>query len=431
MTDTPLRKTYVWWSGPLFFLLYWISQAGIALVTQGPVVGVTLDGLKWALVWSLVVQGGLTSSAWLMQQGRLSRDSAEIYAVLTALALGSLIYAEWRGLPQAFVVSEKLVLVLTVFPFALGVVLMPLLRPQRWIRTMAACACMTVALYVAQVMLPKVPLFLHSGAPLSRAAPQPTATEYASAQAGLLKQQTDALPDGHNGKTELYGLLVAGWADQSVFLSEVEGTRGILAANYGAGTRSIILANSLVAPLRYPEVSWDNLIASTQALTAVMGDEDVLFFYLTSHGKADGFGLTFHPAAGNERTGMRARDLAELLDRYHPGPAVIVVSACKSGSFVDDFARLDRLVITASAADRNSFGCRDGAEWTRFGQYFLNVSLRADPDPRRAFIAALPMIEAAEWWQPWAPASEPQMSEGSEIGSILERLLLTRPAAGN
>jgi hypothetical protein len=33
MTDTTVARTYVWWSGPLFFLLYWASQAGIAWYT--------------------------------------------------------------------------------------------------------------------------------------------------------------------------------------------------------------------------------------------------------------------------------------------------------------------------------------------------------------------------------------------------------------
>ena len=423
MTDTPLRKTYVWWSGPLFFAVYWVTQAGIAWVTQGPIVGVTLDGLKWAVIWSLVVLGGLAVSAGFMRQGRLSRDIAEIFGFLTVIAVGSLVYAEWRGLPQAFVISDRLILALTLFPFAMGIPLLPLVRPPGWVPAMAGCACVTVALYVSQVMLPKAPLFLHSGAPLSRAAPQPSAEDYAAAQMPLLLDVSANLPDGRNGKPELFALLVAGWADQSVFLNEVEGTREILDANYGAGERTIILANSLVAPLRYPEVSWNNLIVATQSLSAVMGGEDVLFLFLTSHGRADGFGLTFHPAAGRERTGMRAKDLAELLDRYHQGPAIIVVSTCKSGSFVDDFALPDRLVITASAADRNSFGCRDGADWTRFGDYFLNQSLRADPDPRKAFAAAVPMIEAAEWWQPWAKGSLPQIGEGAEIGAVLDRLL--------
>ncbi len=36
---------------------------------------------------------------------------------------------------------------------------------------------------------------------------------------------------------------------------------------------------------------------------------------------------------------------------------IVVVQACYSGSFVDNLAAPDRMVITAAAADRTSFGC--------------------------------------------------------------------------
>jgi Peptidase C13 family len=114
-----------------------------------------------------------------------------------------------------------------------------------------------------------------------------------------------------------------------------------------------------------------------------------------------------------------------MLDDSGIGPAVIVVSACFSGSFIDDISAPDRLVITAARGDRSSFGCRDGAEWTEFGQSFFDRALRAEPDPRKAFPVAAEDVARKEAVDGLTP-SLPQMSEGSGVGAVLDRLLAGR-----
>jgi Peptidase C13 family len=104
---------------------------------------------------------------------------------------------------------------------------------------------------------------------------------------------------------------------------------------------------------------------------------------------------------------------------------VIVVSACFSGSFIDDIAAPDRLVITAAREDRSSFGCRDGAIWTEFGQSFFDLALRADPDPRRAFAMAAEDVARKEQAD-GLTQSLPQISEGAEVGAALDQLLAGR-----
>jgi hypothetical protein len=118
-----------------------------------------------------------------------------------------------------------------------------------------------------------------------------------------------------------------------------------------------------------------------------------------------------------------------MLDDARIGPAVIVVSACYSGSFIDEIARPDRLVITAAAADRASFGCRDGVEWTDFGRAFFDAALRADADPRTAFASAARAVRSREFWTLRRP-SRPQIDEGASVGAALDRLLAgVRPPA--
>ncbi|NJN36996.1 MAG: hypothetical protein HC794_08015 [Nitrospiraceae bacterium] len=88
-------------------------------------------------------------------------------------------------------------------------------------------------------------------------------------------------------------------------------------------------------------------------------------------------------------------------------------------SFIDDIAAPNRLVITAARGDRTSFGCRDGAEWTEFGESFFDRALRAERDPRKAFPVAAEDVarkEAADGLTP----SQPQIADGAEIGAVLD-----------
>ena len=129
--------------------------------------------------------------------------------------------------------------------------------------------------------------------------------------------------------------------------------------------------------------------------------------------------LDFHAAGTADLT---AAEFAKMLEESGIGPAVIVVSACHSGSFVDDIAAPDRLVITAARGDRTSFGCRDGAEWTEFGESFFDKALRSEPDPRKAFPTAVEDVTRKELADDLTP-SLPQISEGADIGAVLDRVL--------
>ncbi|MFN3993161.1 MAG: C13 family peptidase [Tabrizicola flagellatus] len=218
---------------------------------------------------------------------------------------------------------------------------------------------------------------------------------------------------------EVLALTLGGTASQSVFLSEVERAAAILDAQYGSGPRTTRLANSRAHPTRYPMANRANLARALKEIGARQGPEDLAFLFLTSHGQKDRLALDF-PEAGT--SDLTASDFRQMLADSGIGPAVIVVSSCFSGSFLDDIAAPDRLVITAARGDRTSFGCRDGAEWTEFGQSFFDRALRADPDPRRAFPVAAEDVARKEAAGKLTP-SLPQMQEGAEIGAVLDRVL--------
>ena len=98
--------------------------------------------------------------------------------------------------------------------------------------------------------------------------------------------------------------------------------------------------------------------------------------------------------------------------------SVVVISACYSGIFADALAGPDTLVITAADADHASFGCRDGAKWTTFGEAFFSEALTRTKTLPEAFALARSRIAAREQAEGYDP-SNPQMAGGAHV---LERL---------
>ena len=95
-----------------------------------------------------------------------------------------------------------------------------------------------------------------------------------------------------------------------------------------------------------------------------------------------------------------------------------MVSACYSGSFIDELASPTTVIITASAADKMSFGCTNSAEMTYFGQAFFAESLRGNTSFEAAFKDARLRVNERETAMGFEP-SEPQMV----IGSLMETAL--------
>ncbi|NNF89905.1 MAG: hypothetical protein HKM96_00890, partial [Boseongicola sp.] len=121
---------------------------------------------------------------------------------------------------------------------------------------------------------------------------------------------------------------------------------------------------------------------------------------------------------------IRPEDIADALDEADIGNAIIVISACYSGSFTDALAAPDRLILTAASADRTSFGCSDTAVWTEWGRAFFVESWPQNRDPRVAAVRAQEIVAKRET-QRGLETSSPLIVEGDEIGAVIDRWLET------
>ncbi len=138
---------------------------------------------------------------------------------------------------------------------------------------------------------------------------------------------------------------------------------------------------------------------------------DGCFLYLTSHGSEKGIGI------GDYVLGPRT--LKHMIDTAcRSRPAVIVVSACYSGVFVPYLKAVDRIVLTAAAADRSSFGCGETDKYT----YFDTCAVEALPgagDFETFGQRAIACVRAREAKEKVDLPSNPQLAVGSTAVALI------------
>jgi len=155
-------------------------------------------------------------------------------------------------------------------------------------------------------------------------------------------------------------VLVAGDNNSPAFDNGVEALRDKLASR---GVRDIrVLTSDPGANPGVPVATASNV---SNALRAPGGEACLAF--VTSHGDESGFVLR------QARGTVAPASLASALDAgCGTRPTVVVLSACHSGVFLTPaMRRPNRIVMTAAAADRVSFGCGSGDQYNYFDQCLL------------------------------------------------------------
>ena len=245
-------------------------------------------------------------------------------------------------------------------------------------------------------------------------------------QPRLLQQALDRIDPSIPGKSDWYFMGVAGFSDQNVFRSEINKVRELFDVRFGTSGHSLALINNNYTWLDEPIATKTSILRGLKTIGQQMNaDEDVLFLTLSSHGDENVIQLANPPLAMDN---LDATWLREALDASGIRWRVIVVSACYSGSFIDELASPTTVIITASAADKMSFGCTNSAEMTYFGQAFFAESLRENTSFSDAFKDAAYRVQERELYMGFEP-SEPQMVIGSLMETALpafEQVLFTK-----
>ena len=242
---------------------------------------------------------------------------------------------------------------------------------------------------------------------------EPVVTEAALyAQPQLLSTMLDQISPERPNIHDWYFLGVAGHGEQDVFRSEIALTKDLFDTQFGTVGRSAELINNTNTMAALPVASKTSIEKAIFHIAKKMNvQEDVLFLTLTSHGGDKLLEMSNPPLALDN---VDAPWLRQTLDKSGIKWRVIVVSACYSGSFIEDLNSPTTLIITASAADKTSFGCSNEAEYTYFGQAFFAESLPKYRRFQSAFAAAKQRITAREKAMGFEP-SEPQFVIGDTM----------------
>jgi hypothetical protein len=203
-------------------------------------------------------------------------------------------------------------------------------------------------------------------------------------------------------------------------MREVNSVTRLFKERFGAEGRAIRLVNNPGSVLDTPIASATSLKAALHRVAEAMNaDEDILVLFLTSHGsETHRFSLDLWPMRFNE---LDPATLRAAMDEAGIRNRVVIVSACYSGGFVEPLRNPDTVVITAAAADRNSFGCSNEADWTYFGKAYFDEALRGTHSFTKAFEDAKPVIAKRERADGFDP-SNPQMAVGTAIAAKLTAL---------
>lgn len=204
---------------------------------------------------------------------------------------------------------------------------------------------------------------------------------------------------------ELYTLTLGGDGKQSVFLRESDYVANMLSTRFGAYGQ-IRLVNHRDHLGDRPMATRENLRRAAQTLAERSGPEDLLFIYLTSHGTAEHELVLDQPRM--ELADLPADELAAVLAPLKNRDKIIVISSCYSGGFIPALKDERTLIMTASRADRVSFGCSEEANFTYFGDALFAQALNQTDDLEQAFKLARATVAERELADNFE-ASEPQI----------------------
>lgn len=239
------------------------------------------------------------------------------------------------------------------------------------------------------------------------------------AQSRLLNKALESVQYGEFAQSHWYFLGVAGASYQDVFRSEVERIKEQFETRFGTLGRSMMLVNNPATRTEIPIASKHSIEMALRRMGQQMNREsDVLFLYMTSHGLPNQFEMENAPL---DLTQVDPKWLRETLDASGIRWRVIVISSCFSGSFVPALQNDNTLIITASAADRQSFGCTNEADYTYFGRAFFDQAMREQNSIETAFSQAQKTVSQWETAQGFEP-SEPQWSMGKNMELMLPQL---------
>jgi len=201
--------------------------------------------------------------------------------------------------------------------------------------------------------------------------------------------------------------------------------RDISKALVGVGFSAENVIQASVRPNRYPDTKPLALDPPPTPFNAFKGvsqrAQSGCLLYFSSHGTPEGlvYGEVLLPP----------RALRTIIDQTCGArPTVVMISACFSGVFVPALAGPNRMILTAARPDRTSFGCGEDDVYPFFDTCILQT-LPGVNDFNALATATQTCVAKREQELGMTPPSEPQISIGAELRTMLPLMRLEKVAA--
>lgn len=162
----------------------------------------------------------------------------------------------------------------------------------------------------------------------------------------------------------------------------------------------------------WPYATAENLALVLRQVSTMARPVDKIVLLISTHGNAGLLAINF---GGRNYPNIDVNWLNQSLAVLRDRPTLLLLSACYSGSFVEPLSSPNRIILTAAAKDRNSFGC----EFHSTNTYFIDALLNQPTMMTRSIVQIMEQakvdVDQRERKQKLSPPSLPQMSIGGAV----------------
>jgi hypothetical protein len=224
---------------------------------------------------------------------------------------------------------------------------------------------------------------------------------------GLLSQQLATAKGASSNAPRLWFAGFGLHSGSTAFKLDVAGF-ATLAKKIDPNVGSVLLTNPAPSqPVDWPYATPDNIETVLKELGASMKSSDVAVVLLTTHGNVN---LLAFNANNVEYSPIYAASLRQWFTPLNANRVIVIVSACYSGSLINALTGPNRIVLTAAARDRVSFGCQPSSTNTFFVEELLKAMGDTSKSLEAAFESTKVGVARKETAMKLSPPSLPQIS---------------------
>ncbi|MCC6867976.1 MAG: hypothetical protein IT522_04060 [Burkholderiales bacterium] len=293
-----------------------------------------------------------------------------------------------------------------------------------WLRAILGGVVLSTPIWAGDLLYDSEPWWRIAGSgalPVARSGLDAGSEAVLAAQSYLLDDALANLADERSTETDLYFVAFAPDAGNDAYRGSVEAAQQAMDGRWGTRERSLVLVNSPRTLVTAPFATVTHLREALDEIGAIIDPEvDVVMLYLAAPVVRNGGLQAAQPPLSLVDLGPTG--LKQLLDDAGIKWRIIVVSACRSGTFIEPLADDFTLVITDAAADRPTFGCAGRVPAGLFGDAFFTQGLARLNSFAAAFEVAQSAVASREAAAGYVPASAPQWSMGSEMAQKIKTL---------